>query len=174
MHYSIFLRGLLRLSSLLSYYIPRDGDLSSYREYIESLPIVDSPEAFGQHSNAEMASMMGFNRIVCDTLMVLQGQSTIAEENKEEKVLALSTEILKKIPDQIDYDSTVKNIGIKRSPMEVVLLQEVHRNDVLSLNDLLRKKLNKILDYNQNKLITVKQIISLYDSYVLRSHAIMS
>lgn len=140
-HYLICLHGLFRLSSLLSYYIPRDGDLSSYREYIESLPIVDSPEAFGQHSNAEMASLMGFNRIVCDTLMVLQGQSTIAEENKEDQVLALSSEILKKIPDQIDYDNTVKNIGINRSPMEVVLLQEVFRNDIISsLNYLLRKR----------------------------------
>lgn len=114
---------------MLSYYIPRDGDLSLYKNYIESLPIVDSPEAFGQHSNAEMASLMGFNRIVCDTLMVLQGQSSIVEENKEEKVLVLSSEILKKIPDQIDYDTIVKTIGIKRSPMEVVLLQEVFCNN---------------------------------------------
>lgn len=140
MHYLTCLHGLYRLSSLMNYYIPRDGDLPSYREYIESLPIVDSPEAFGQHSNAEMASLMGFNRAVCDTLMVLQGQSTIAEENKEDKVLALSVEILKKIPDEIDYDKTVKNIGVKKSPMEVVLLQEVIDDDRRPLDNLLRKQ----------------------------------
>lgn len=110
----------------MNYYIPRDGDLVSYRDYIDTLPIVDIPEAFGQHSNAEMASLMGVNRTVCETLMVLLGtSSTAAEENKEEKVLALSSKILEKIPDQIDYETTVKNIGAKRNPLDVVLLQEV-------------------------------------------------
>jgi len=90
------------------------------------LPVVDSPEAFGQHSNAEMASLMGVNRTVCETLLVLQGQSATGDEdNNEEKVLALSLKILKIIPDQIDYATTVKNIGAKRNPLDVVLLQEV-------------------------------------------------
>lgn len=110
----------------MNYYIPRDGDLVSYRDYIDTLPIVDIPEAFGQHSNAEMASLMGVNRTVCETLMVLLGtSSTAAEENKEEKVLALSSKILEKIPDQIDYETTAKNIGAKRNPLDVILLQEV-------------------------------------------------
>jgi len=87
---------------------------------------VDSPEAFGQHSNAEMASLMGVNRMVCETLMVLQGQSsTVAEENIEDKVLDLSIKILRKIPDEIDYETTAKNIGTKKNPLDVVLLQEV-------------------------------------------------
>lgn len=113
------------MSSLLKYYVPRDGNITDYRKHIDELPIGDSPEAFGQHPNAEMASLMSVNLVVCDNLMVLQGQSTVVEENKEEKVLLLSTEILKKIPDQIDYASTAKNIGLRKSPMEVVLLQEV-------------------------------------------------
>lgn len=115
-----------RLSSLTNYYIPRDGDLQTYREYIDTLPIVDNPEAFGEHSNAEMAALMGVNLTICETLMVLQGQSsTKAEENKEESVLVLSTKIMEKIPKQIDYNFVVKNIGIKRNPLDVVLLQEV-------------------------------------------------
>lgn len=95
-----------------------------YRNYIDTLPIVDSPEIFGQHSNAEMASLMGENRIICDALMILQGQSsTVAEENSEGKVLDLSSKILKKLPELIDYATTAKNI--KRNPLDIVLLQEV-------------------------------------------------
>lgn len=108
------------------YYIPRNGDLQKYKNFIESLPIVDSPQVFGQHSNAEMASLMGTNRIICDTLMVLQGQSSsVTEENKEDKVLLLSSKILNKIPDQIDFEHTAKIIGTNRKPLDVVLLQEV-------------------------------------------------
>ncbi|XP_025195967.1 dynein heavy chain 2, axonemal [Melanaphis sacchari] len=121
-----------KLSSLSSYFIPRDGDLQMYRSYIDTLPIVDRPEIFGQHGNAEMASFMGENRIICDALMILQGQSsTVTEENMEGKVLDLSTKILKKLPDLIDYASTAKNI--KRNPLDIVLLQEVQRyNSLLS------------------------------------------
>lgn len=114
------------MSSLVNYYIPRSGDLQSYRDFIKQLPTVDSPEVFGQHSNAEMASLMGINRTACETLIVLQGQSsTVDEENIEEKVLSLSSKILKTIPEKIDYATTVKNIGTKKNPLQVVLLQEV-------------------------------------------------
>lgn len=107
-----------------SYFIPRDGDLQMYRSYIDTLPIVDSPELFGQHSNAEMASLMAENRLICDALMILQGQSsTVAEENTEERVLVLSSKILEKLPDLIDYATTAQNI--KRNPLDIVLLQEV-------------------------------------------------
>lgn len=109
-----------------NYYVPRDGHLKSYTDYIESLPIVDSPEVFGQNSNAEMTSLMGLNRVICETLLVFQGQSSVvAEDNVEDKVLILSTTILEKMPGQIDYNYTIKNMGSKRSPLDVVLLQEV-------------------------------------------------
>lgn len=119
---------MYRLSSLLSYYIPRDDDLQYYRDFIDTLPFVDSPEVFGQHFNAEMASLMEVNRTVCETLMIFQGQSSsVNEDNKEENVLILSSKILSQLPEQMDYDATVKNIGIKRNPLDVVLLQEVFR-----------------------------------------------
>lgn len=35
-----------------SYLIPRDGDLESYRTYIDTLPHDDDPEVFGLHPNA--------------------------------------------------------------------------------------------------------------------------
>lgn len=48
----------LRLSSLPTYYIPKDGSIQSYRDYINQLPNVDHPEAFGQHTNADIASQI--------------------------------------------------------------------------------------------------------------------
>ncbi|XP_050431508.1 dynein axonemal heavy chain 2 [Adelges cooleyi] len=124
-----------RLSSLVMYYIPRDGDVQSYRDYISTLPVVDSPQAFGQHPNSDMASLMGENRIFCETLMALQGPSSGGgEEYKEEKVLNLLSKILHKIPEIIDYDTTVKNIGTKRNPLDVVLLQEILRYNILLNN----------------------------------------
>lgn len=46
------------LSPLLTYYIPGNGTLSSYKDYVHGLPSVDAPEAFGQHPNAEISYLI--------------------------------------------------------------------------------------------------------------------
>ena len=77
-----------RLSSLPTYYVPRDGSLESYRDFIMVLPTTDRPEAFGQHPNADITSLIIETRDMFGTLMSLQIQATSSEEetNKEDKV----------------------------------------------------------------------------------------
>lgn len=41
------------------------------------------------------------------------------------QVLQLSADILSKVPDPIDYEGTDKLIGAEKTPLDVVLLQEV-------------------------------------------------
>ena len=78
-----------RLSSLITYYVPRDGPLASYKEYISMLPNMDHPEAFGQHPNADITSLITETRMVFDTLLGLQPQiSTGGGESREDKVRA--------------------------------------------------------------------------------------
>ena len=36
------------------YYAPTNGNIDSYKEYIDSLPLVDEPEVFGLHENANI------------------------------------------------------------------------------------------------------------------------
>ncbi len=77
----------LRLSPLPHYYVPKIGPLSSYREYITMLPAADHPEAFGQHSNADIASQIQETRLLFDTLLSLQPQvAATAGDSKEDKV----------------------------------------------------------------------------------------
>lgn len=63
-----------RLSSLPSYYIPRDGPQSSYQEYISMLPPTEHPEVFGQHFNADIACQIAEARMLFDTLLSMQPQ----------------------------------------------------------------------------------------------------
>eukprot|EP00195_Chlamydomonas_chlamydogama_P001707 CAMPEP_0202916878 /NCGR_PEP_ID=MMETSP1392-20130828/69695_1 /ASSEMBLY_ACC=CAM_ASM_000868 /TAXON_ID=225041 /ORGANISM="Chlamydomonas chlamydogama, Strain SAG 11-48b" /LENGTH=214 /DNA_ID=CAMNT_0049609455 /DNA_START=86 /DNA_END=726 /DNA_ORIENTATION=- len=44
-----------RLSESGLYYVPQDGPLASYLEYIDGLPPTQAPEAFGLHSNADIS-----------------------------------------------------------------------------------------------------------------------
>ena len=51
------------------------------------LPPSDNPEAFGQHSNADIASQIQETRLLFDTLLSLQPQvATGGGESKEDKV----------------------------------------------------------------------------------------
>ena len=79
--------GLLRLSNLPTYYVPKDGALSSYKEYISMLPNMDHPEAFGQHPNADITSQIQETRMMFETLLSLQPQTASGVgESREEKV----------------------------------------------------------------------------------------
>ncbi|XP_035375794.1 dynein heavy chain 2, axonemal [Electrophorus electricus] len=125
-----------KLSSLPTYYIPRDGPQASYREYINLLPPVEHPEVFGQHPNADIASQISETRTLFDTLLSLQPQvtsstATRAGPSREEKVLELSADVRQKIPAQVDYESTRKLLQDNPSPLNVVLLQEIQRYNSL-------------------------------------------
>ncbi|XP_025155769.1 dynein heavy chain 2, axonemal [Harpegnathos saltator] len=123
-----------RLSSLPTYYVPRDGSLESYRDFIAILPNVDKPEAFGQHQNADITCLIMEARNMFETLMSLQVQAAVSvekDEDKEDKVTHLACDILAKMPRTIDYEATERLIGPKKTPLDVVLLQEIGRYNAL-------------------------------------------
>lgn len=84
---------LPRVSSVPTYYVPKDGPLSSYKEYVSMLPNVDPPEAFGQHPNADIQSQIQETRMLFNTLLSLQPQISAASggESREDKVCATLT-----------------------------------------------------------------------------------
>ena len=67
--------------------MPKDGPLTSYKEYISMLPNMDHPETFGQHPNADITSQIQETRMMFDTLLSLQPQITAGGgESREDKV----------------------------------------------------------------------------------------
>ncbi|XP_026578292.1 dynein heavy chain 2, axonemal [Pseudonaja textilis] len=123
-----------KLTVLDTYYIPKDGNLSSYKEYISLLPGMDPPEAFGQHPNADVASQITEARTLFETLLSLQPQTTptgVAGQSREDKVLELSSDVRSKIPEEIDYEGTCRVLSTDPSPLNVVLLQEIQRYNSL-------------------------------------------
>ncbi|XP_071165421.1 dynein axonemal heavy chain 2-like [Mytilus edulis] len=122
-----------QLSSLPTYYIPKDGPLAVYREYVSMLPNVDHPEAFGQHSNADIQSQIQETKMMFDTLLSLQPTVSLvgSGESREDKVLNLAANIYKQIPDDLDYEGTVKILEMDHRPINIVLLQEIERYNTL-------------------------------------------
>eukprot|EP01119_Soliformovum_irregulare_P016871 TRINITY_DN4946_c0_g1_i1.p1 TRINITY_DN4946_c0_g1~~TRINITY_DN4946_c0_g1_i1.p1 ORF type:complete len:2093 (-),score=654.99 TRINITY_DN4946_c0_g1_i1:1564-7461(-) len=127
---------MYRLSPMATYYIPEDGALQTYKDYIASLPLNDKPEAFGQHANADIASLIQDASLLLDSLVSLQPrQSTGAGEARETKVAHMCTDLLRRIPSNIEI--TDQNPDF--SPLKTVMQQEVVRYNKL-LNEI-RKSL---------------------------------
>lgn len=104
-------------------------------DQIQQFPNFDKPEAFGQHSNADIASLIGETRLLFSTLISMQVQTSTAEgESKESKVLRLAQDIAQSTPKELNYEQTAKLLGLNRTPLEVVLLQEMERYNVLLRN----------------------------------------
>ncbi|KAJ8670788.1 hypothetical protein QAD02_002047 [Eretmocerus hayati] len=139
---------LYRLSSLATYHVPRDGSLESYRDHVSALPMTDRPEAFGQHPNADITSLIIETRMTFETLASMQPQQTggsahepggDAEDDAamsvEDRVMQLAQEIEARLPKEMDYERTERMMPRgQRSPLEVILLQEMQR-----YNELLRR-----------------------------------
>ena len=60
-----------KFSASGTYYCPADGDLETCRHYIRTLPVMDSPEVFGLHENAEITTALYRSNSLCMTLLTL-------------------------------------------------------------------------------------------------------
>ena len=78
-------------------------------------------------------------RSLFETVLSLQPQVSAAGEGDtpEDKVLELAADVLKKIPDLIDYELTAKIMADDPSPLNVVLLQEVSAQSVITSNQII-------------------------------------
>jgi len=58
------------------YYAPTNGSIESYREYIDKLPLQDSPEVFGLHDNANINYQMNDSNKFVETVLSIQPRVT--------------------------------------------------------------------------------------------------
>ena len=123
------------MSVLPTYYIPKDGTLQNYREFVNMMPNNDHPEAFGQHPNGDIASQIKETRMLFETLLSLQPQVTSSskanKKSTEEEVMEVSSKVLESLPQKIDLENTIKIFCEDNSPLKVVLMQEIERYNIL-------------------------------------------
>jgi dynein heavy chain len=133
------------LSDQPEYYIPEDGDLESYKEYIATLPQTDHPAAFGQHPNADIQSAIQDTNDLLATVISLQPRVvTEGGESNESKVLTIAAEMERQAPAPFNLEEAGERIKSRGDPdpLKTVLSQEIDRYNKLlvkirdSLHDL--------------------------------------
>lgn len=104
---------------------PQDGSLHSYRQYVQSLPLSEPPEAFGQHNNAEISSSLADTDTLMQTMIEVRGGGGgAAGGDVGETVFATCNTLLEKLPENLDWEEVRDRNEADSSPLKVCLLQE--------------------------------------------------
>jgi dynein heavy chain len=156
------------LSSLPEYFIPEDGELSDYKEYIAGLPGQDPPEAFGQNANADIASAMQDSEELLGTLTSLQPRAVADGGAKpEDRAMAMAIELEKGVPETFDLEAVWAAVASRSDPepLKVVLMQEADRyNKLLST---LKRTLSQLQKGIAGTIVITAELEAVFDALLL-------
>ncbi|XP_050294970.1 dynein axonemal heavy chain 10 [Anthonomus grandis grandis] len=115
--------------STVDYLIPQDGEKEDYIAFIDELPLANSPEIFGLHSNAEIGYYTQATKEMWNILIELQPQVSASDQgmSREEFIEIVANDVLKKIPEEYEVWKVRRYFQRMMSPTIVVLLQELER-----------------------------------------------
>jgi len=116
-----------------TYYIPpTNPDIDYYRKYIEQLPLVDDPEVFGLHGNADLAYRTAQTKTTLATILDIQPKEGGGGGGltREEIVLNMVNDLQGKVPPLYNGEATkqgIKALGGLGKPLNICLKQEIDR-----------------------------------------------
>uniref|UniRef100_A0A3B5MHF8 Dynein axonemal heavy chain 10 n=1 Tax=Xiphophorus couchianus TaxID=32473 RepID=A0A3B5MHF8_9TELE len=124
-----FDRRILTTENILLYSCTRSFNLACVADEIENMPLANTPEVMGLHSNAEIGYYTLAVKELWSHLIDLQPQSgeSSGSITREEQISQVAQDIQNKLPELFDMDVIRKKFGTDISPTTVVLLQEIER-----------------------------------------------
>ncbi|XP_044053526.1 dynein axonemal heavy chain 10 isoform X1 [Siniperca chuatsi] len=113
----------------VDYKVPPNGPKNIYVDEIETLPLANTPEVMGLHSNAEIGYYTQAAKDMWTHLIDLQPQTgeSGGSISRDEYISQVAQDIQNKLPKLFDVDMIHKKFGTDISPTSVVLLQELER-----------------------------------------------
>ena len=188
------LEGGYPLSASGTYYVPLDGPLTSYVEYIKSLPLMDAPEVFGLHDNAAITTAVAEARTMLGTMLEVLppgtspksgggggsgggGAAAVALASSRSAggggsgggaaspLLALVADVTAKIPRPFDVEAVAAKYPVRHEQsMNTVLVQELIRYN--RLLGVVRSTLASLNDAVQGLVVMTSQLEAM-SSYLL-------
>ncbi|XP_019410766.1 PREDICTED: dynein heavy chain 6, axonemal [Crocodylus porosus] len=153
------------------YFAPVADTLQDFKEYIENLPLIDDPEIFGMHENANLVFQRKETNTLITTILEVQPRSTTQGSGKsnDEIVQELASTILTKLSRKLDIEAASESLFIKDDQGRVdslttVLGQEVDRfNNLLML---LRDSLNTLNKAIAGFVVMSEEMEKVYNSFL--------
>lgn len=110
------------------YFSPKHCEYEAYMEYAKTLPLIPDPEVFCMHANADITKdQKETNELFSSILLTQAGGGGGGEgASDEERVSAIATDILNKLPALFDTAAVLRKYPTKyEESMNTVLVQEM-------------------------------------------------
>ncbi|KAA8595375.1 hypothetical protein FQN60_012510 [Etheostoma spectabile] len=122
------------------YYAPEADELEQYKKYIESLPLIDDPEVFGMHENANLAFQRQETMTLISTILDVNPRSSACHGAKSNDAIVceLAEAILAKLPERLDMDEALESLFIQDKNGRLNSLTTVLGQETDRFNNLLR------------------------------------
>ena len=105
--------------------------INEVRAFVEELPLIDTPDIFGLHMNADLAFRSNQTLSILNTLLSIQPKDggALGGETREEAVLRVCADLFNKMPGDFvknKVKAAIKAMG-GQTPLNICLSQEVDR-----------------------------------------------
>uniref|UniRef100_A0A8C4KUF5 Dynein axonemal heavy chain 6 n=1 Tax=Equus asinus asinus TaxID=83772 RepID=A0A8C4KUF5_EQUAS len=135
------------------YFAPLADSLQEFKDYIENLPLIDDPEIFGMHENANLVFQYKETNTLINIILEVQPRSSSGGEGKsnDEIVQELVSSVRTRVPEKLEMESASESLFVKDpqgrlNSLTTVLGQEVDRfNNLLKLIHTSLETLNKAI-----------------------------
>ncbi|XP_008252409.2 dynein axonemal heavy chain 6 [Oryctolagus cuniculus] len=135
------------------YFAPVADSLQEFKDYIENLPLIDDPEIFGMHENANLVYQYKETNTLINTILEVQPRSSSGGEGKsnDEIVQELVASVRTRVPEVLQMEGASESLFVKDhqgrlNSLTTVLGQEVDRfNNLLKLIHTSLETLNKAI-----------------------------
>ncbi|XP_033099985.1 dynein heavy chain 6, axonemal-like [Anneissia japonica] len=153
------------------YFCPDYDTLPEYRQYIEDLPIIDEPEIFAMHENANIAFQKQETKSMIDTILEVQPRLASGGSGKtnDDIVYELAENILGKVPEKLDIEIANQEMFKtdskgRTNSLTTVLCQEVDRfNGLLKV---IKNSLRTIQKAIKGLVVMSEELEAVYNSFL--------
>ena len=153
------------------YYAPTNGPLESYRKYIDDLPLMDQPEIFGMHENANIRFQDQESDKMITSILSIQPRtsSTGGGKTSDELILEYIEDFTKALPDLLDLGNAHSDLynltetGLVQS-LTTFLLQEVQRFN--TLNKKIKSSLGLLTRAIKGLVVMSMELDAMYGSFL--------
>ncbi|ORX45970.1 hypothetical protein BCR36DRAFT_332447 [Piromyces finnis] len=116
----------------IRYKVPPVGSREDYINYIEDLPLTNSPDVLGLHPDAEIGYLTTAVDTMWSELLSLQPRSSESSDgiSREDFIGGIASDIQESIPAIFDTVRIYKSFGTP-TPTKIVLIQELERWNIL-------------------------------------------
>uniref|UniRef100_A0A4X2KTY7 Dynein axonemal heavy chain 6 n=1 Tax=Vombatus ursinus TaxID=29139 RepID=A0A4X2KTY7_VOMUR len=153
------------------YFAPLADSIQDFRDYIENLPLIDDPEIFGMHENANLVFQYKETNNFITTILDVQPRSASGGGGKsnDEIVQELVTSVLSKVPVKLDMEGASETLFVKDAQgrlnsLTTVLGQEVDRFN--SLLKLIRTSLQTLDKAIAGLVVMSEEMERVYNSFL--------